>query len=103
MRAPPKNGTGPAEAIGEACESPNPSPTSERSSSDIPPARCAQAITDLELLELLRDWRRDLLVRMERAQLCFELVGISDDTIGKLVGEGRAFLAVVKTLDELGT
>jgi hypothetical protein len=51
-------------------------------------------------LELLADWRDDLLARFERAQAILETVGLDVELHRALYAEGRRFCRVCATMAE---
>jgi hypothetical protein len=63
-----------------------------------PDARAIGTMVDTDTLRIVADWRCDLKVRYERAQLRWELVGGNGPEIEAIAAEMQAFSDVVQTL-----
>jgi len=46
---------------------------------------------DIEALEVIADWREDLILRVRRAHLRYELVGLSAEEVIALSAEAESF------------
>jgi hypothetical protein len=51
-------------------------------------------------LEIIADWREDLTARLQRAELCFQTIGLSDERREALVHEVNCFKRVCQFLAE---
>jgi hypothetical protein len=49
-----------------------------------------------DLLELVADWKEDWQRRSARAQLCMELIGLSDEKLEALTSEGEALIEICR-------
>jgi hypothetical protein len=63
-----------------------------------PDARAIGTLVDTETLRIMADWKQDLRIRYERAQLRWELVGGNGPEIEAIGAEMQAFSDVVQTL-----
>ena len=54
-------------------------------------------------LEIIADWKQDIQTRIDRAQLCFELIGLSEERHAELIREGTALKRLCRSLaDRVG-
>jgi hypothetical protein len=58
----------------------------------------AGPLPDIDTLEIIADWQDDLSMRMKRAQLRHEMIGLSPEEIIELGDEARDFTRLCKVL-----
>jgi hypothetical protein len=63
-----------------------------------PDARAIGTMVDTETLRIMADWKQDLRIRYERAQLVWELIGGNGPEIEAIGAEMQAFADVCRTL-----
>ena len=51
-------------------------------------------------LEIIADWKEDLTARLQRAELCFQTIGLSDECREELIHEANCFKRVCQFLAE---
>jgi len=51
-------------------------------------------------LEIIADWKEDLTARLQRAELCFQTIGLSDERREDLMHEVNCFKRVCQFLAE---
>jgi hypothetical protein len=64
-----------------------------------PRAECARP--DIDILEVVADWRVDLSARLRRAELRHELIGLDPEDIGALGDEAKEFRRLCKIIKGL--